>query len=404
MKFDITRKKGITAPLGFFAGAAACGIKKPSAARLDLACLKSDNPAHVAGMLTRNAFAAAPVKQCRTVLEGGLAQAVIVNSGNANAATGARGMKDSFLMARMTAKALGVKDNHVLTASTGTIGVPLPMNRIARGISECAGAMKRGSAADRNFASSIMTTDTFRKQVSIRAKIGHTEFTLGAAVKGSGMIMPDMATMLAFFTCDATVPSAVLKRLLAQVTADTFNALTVDGDTSTNDTAIIMANGMAGTRTVRSKADIDVLRQVISEAAHILVRDMAKDGEGATRTIIVQVTGAKSRDEADLVARRIANSPLVKTAVFGADPNWGRIIAAAGAALWQMDENRLKVWIQNKLVCSRGRLREIPGGKQLLKKPEITIRVDLGRGKASRRIFTCDLTDGYIRINASYRT
>ena len=395
---------GITAPRGFAAGAVHCGIKaSPSA--LDLAVLAADAPVPAAALFTTNLAQAAPVVVSRQHLErtNGHARAVVVNSGCANACTGAQGLADAAQMARETAAALGCAPDQVLVASTGVIGVALKMDRVVSGIRAAAGRLSRAHAAEA--ARAIMTTDPFPKDHAVAVDTPRGRFTVGGMAKGSGMIEPNMATMIGFLTTDAEVPAVLLRRALQLSARDTFNAITVDGECSTNDSLFALASGTSGVVIDEETypAFVDGLLAVSRELAVAIVRG----GEGATKVIAVTVAGARTVDEARQVARTIANSPLVKTAVHGADPNWGRIVAAAGRSGVAFDINRLTVHVGGTLLFERGLPHDesAPVAAGHLKGTHVQIDLNLGSGGGvSATIWTCDLSAEYVRINGEYRT
>jgi glutamate N-acetyltransferase / amino-acid N-acetyltransferase len=395
--------RGITAPQGFRAGAVHCGIKKSPTA-LDLAVLAADATVSAAGLFTTNLAQAAPVLVSKEHLDrtGGKARAVVVNSGCANACTGETGMEHARRMAADTAASLGCAPHEVLVASTGVIGVALPIDRVAAGIRNAAAAMSTdaGAAAAR----AIMTTDPFPKDYAVSVQTARGTFTIGGMAKGSGMIEPNMATMIGFLTTDAQVPPALLRKALQLSARDTFNAITVDGECSTNDSLFAMASGASGV-TVDEElfpALLDGMLAVSRELAVAIVRG----GEGATKLIAVTVSNAASIDDARQVARTIANSPLVKTAVHGADPNWGRIVAAAGRSGVKFDINRLMVHVGGTLLFENGLPHDeaAPIAADHLKGTSVQIDVNLGAGTAAATIWTCDLTAEYVRINGEYRT
>ncbi|MEK6814806.1 MAG: bifunctional glutamate N-acetyltransferase/amino-acid acetyltransferase ArgJ [Nitrospirota bacterium] len=393
---------GVTAVKGFRAGGIACGIKKSGA--LDLALILSDMPATAAGTFTRNRFRASCVDHSERLARRGRARAVVVNSGNANAATGKQGERDTAEMAKKTASVLRVPAGEVLVASTGVIGVPLPMTAVHAGIELLAGRL--GAAGGRKAARAIMTTDSVPKETSVRRRLGGASVTVGGMAKGSGMIHPDMATMLAFITTDAKVPAPVLGRVLRGVVDDSFNSITVDGETSTNDMVLCMANGAAAVAVLGGR-DLDVFAGMLKDVCRDLAEKIVRDGEGASKFIRVVVTGAAGVSAARRVARAVAVSPLVKTAVYGGDPNWGRIAAAAGNAGVAFRPEKVSIRVGGVLIVRRGEGLGPAAERETaraLRRKEIEIRVDLGAGKARASYFTCDLTHEYITINASYRT
>ncbi|HTI44078.1 MAG TPA: bifunctional glutamate N-acetyltransferase/amino-acid acetyltransferase ArgJ [Vicinamibacterales bacterium] len=394
---------GITAPTGFKSAALHCGIKaKPGA--LDLAVIATDTFASMAGIFTTNLAQAAPVLVSKQHLEAthGVGCAIVVNSGCANACTGAEGLANAKRMTEQVADALGCPPEHVLVASTGVIGVGLPMERVIPGIQQACSALARGSGGEA--ARAIMTTDPFPKEHSVRVTTSRGSFVVGAMAKGSGMIEPNMATMLGFITTDAQVPPAMLHRALVESARDTFNAITVDGECSTNDSLFAMASGSSGTAIDEElyPALLDGLLSVSEPLALGIVRG----GEGATKVMAVSVYDARTIDDARQVARTIANSPLVKTAVHGADPNWGRIVAAAGRSGVTFDMQKVTVRVGGILLFENGLPHDesSPKAAEILKRDTVDIEVSLGGGAACATIWGCDLSAEYVRINGEYRT
>jgi glutamate N-acetyltransferase/amino-acid N-acetyltransferase len=394
---------GITAPIGFRSAALHCGIKaKPGA--LDLVVIAVDTFASMAGIFTTNLAQAAPVLVSKQHLETtqGIGCAIVVNSGCANACTGDEGLADATRMASEVAEALGCPTEQVLVASTGVIGVALPMDRVVAGIHEACSSLAHGKGSEA--AQAIMTTDPFPKEHAVRVTTPRGSFVVGAMAKGSGMIEPNMATMLGFIATDAQVSPALLHRALVESARDTFNAITVDGECSTNDSLVAMASGNSGI-TIDEElypALVDGLLSVSRPLALGIVRG----GEGATKVIAVSVYDARTEDEARQVARTIANSPLVKTAVHGADPNWGRIVAAAGRAGIWFDVQKVTVRIGGILLFENGLPHDesAPKAEEILKRDTVDIEVSLGGGDASATIWGCDLSAEYVRINGEYRT
>jgi glutamate N-acetyltransferase/amino-acid N-acetyltransferase len=394
---------GVATPKGFRAAGVSAGIKAKAGA-LDLALLVSDQPAAAAAVFTTNLAQAAPVTVSREhlVKSNGVARAIIVNSGCANACTGAEGLRDARTMAADTARIVGCPVEQVLVASTGVIGVALPMDRVQQGLPVVFGAL--GADHGPLAAQAIMTTDPFPKEAAARIGIKGGDVTIGGMAKGSGMIEPNMATMLGFVTTDAAVPKALLDRALREVVNDTFNAITVDGDSSTNDCVMILANGASGVTVDENsyEAFTDALRSVCLRLALGIVRG----GEGATKLVTVNVTGARSPSEARKAAKAIANSLLVKTAIHGGDPNWGRLIAVAGRAGVGFELARAQVMIGPIVLFKDGRPYDeaAPEAANYLKNTDVAVSVDLGAGSASSTVWTCDLSAEYVRINAEYRT
>jgi glutamate N-acetyltransferase/amino-acid N-acetyltransferase len=394
---------GIMAAAGFTTAGVHCGIKAKAGA-LDLAVIVSDGRASMAGLFTTNLAQAAPVLVSKRNLEqsGGIGRAVVVNSGCANACTGTQGMADAEAMASQLAGLVGCVPSEVLVASTGVIGVNLKMDAVRAGIEQAFGSRSTGAAADA--ARAIMTTDPFPKEYAVRVETPRGTFHVGGMAKGSGMIEPNMATMLGFLTTDAQVPPATLHRALAASTRDTFNAITVDGECSTNDSVFAMASGASGVHVDDGlyQALLDGLLAVSKELALGIVRG----GEGATKLLAVTVRNAHSVDDARQVARTIANSPLVKTAVHGADPNWGRIVAAAGRAGVSFDVQRLTVRVGGILLFEHGLPHDeaAPQAAEVFRRDTIDVELDLGAGAAAATIWGCDLSAEYVRINGEYRT
>lgn len=395
---------GVTAPAGFRSAALHCGIKAQANA-LDLAVIAADLAVPAAALFTTNLAQAAPVLVSRRHLDrsGGMARAVVVNSGCANACTGAQGMTDADTMAREAASALGCPVEQVLVASTGVIGVTLRMDRVVPGIRGAVGALAPGLGSDT--ARAIMTTDPFPKEYAVTVRMDGGRFTIGGTAKGSGMIEPHMATMLAFLTTDATVSPALLRRALQESARDTFNAITVDGECSTNDCVFALASGASGVGI--DDAGYPALLEGMLAVSRELALGIVRGGEGATKLIAVNVSDAQTSDDARRVARTIANSPLVKTAVHGADPNWGRIVAAAGRSGVVFDVERATVRVGGVLLFEHGVPHDdaAPRAAEHLTTSDVTIDVDLGTGGcAAATIWTCDLSAEYVRINGEYRT
>ncbi len=394
---------GITAPAGFRAAGVACGIK--ASGGRDLALISADRAVSAAAVFTTNLAQAAPVLVSREYLarSRGRAAAIVANSGCANACTGEDGLAHARAMAERTAAILGCDPSQVLVASTGVIGVKLEMAKVARGIDQAAAAMSRTGGADA--ARAIMTTDPFPKEASIEIESTRGTFRAGGIAKGSGMIEPMMATMLGFVAIDAEVDPPLLQRALRTVADDTFNAISVDGECSTNDCVFALASGASGVRL--GEVDLPVLVEALHGVCEPLAVGIVRGGEGATKLVTVRVTGAASDAEARRAARAIANSPLVKTAVHGGDPNWGRLIAVAGRAGTAFRLDGAVVRIGNVELFSRGRPFDERSGDaaEYLKGRDIELHVDLGTGGAGRsRMWTCDLSAEYVRINAEYRT
>ncbi|MEW6544143.1 MAG: bifunctional glutamate N-acetyltransferase/amino-acid acetyltransferase ArgJ [Nitrospirota bacterium] len=395
---------GVTAPLGFLAAGIHAGIKKPPIP--DLALIVSQEAGPIAGVFTTNRVAAAPVIADRLRLKRGVGRAILVNSGNANACTGARGLADAEEMARLVAVRIEADPRTVFVGSTGVIGQPLPMARIRRGVPLLVRRLSRGggSAAAR----AILTTDLKPKEIALQASIAGRTVTVGGMAKGSGMIHPDMATMLAYLTTDAAVAQPALQRALRRSVARSFNCISVDGDTSTNDTVLCLANGLAGNGTLREGSPgFAEFQRLLDEACLSLALQVVRDGEGVTKVVEILVTGAKREAEAKQVARTVATSSLVKTALFGEDANWGRIMAAVGRSGAPIDPDRIALAFAGVPIVKQGvglgqaAERRI---ERVIRRKEFTIAIDLGRGAATARLWTTDLSYEYVKINASYRS
>ena len=392
---------GVTAPAGFSSAALHCGIK---AEALDLAVLAADGPASAAGIFTTNLVKAAPVLLCQAHLTrtAGHARAIVVNSGCANACTGDAGAKDAIEMARLVGDALGCDPHQVLVASTGVIGVNLKMDALRTGIPTAVRSLARGKGGDA--ARAIMTTDRAPKEHAVSVTMAAGTFTVGGMAKGAGMIEPHMATMLGFLTTDASVEPALLQRALVDVAKDTFNAITIDGDTSTNDSLFGLASGASGV--VIDEAGYGALVAGLTAVAHDLAMAIVRGGEGATKLIGVHVHGAAQESDARQVARTVANSLLVKTAIHGADPNWGRILAASGRAGVPFDPLKAVVHVGDVLLFENGLPHDdaAPLAAKYLMGDTIRIDVQVGEGTGEATVWTCDLSAEYVRINGEYRT
>jgi len=393
----------VSAPAGFRAAGIACGIKKTG--NLDLALIASDTPAAAAAVFTLNKAQAAPVvvSKARLKTSGGRGHVVVINSGCANACTGPAGLKTAEAMADAAADALRADRSHVLVASTGVIGVALDRDVVCAGIAKASTALSSSGGPDA--ARAIMTTDPFPKEAAAEVTTASGRFRVGGIAKGSGMIEPLMATMLAVITTDAGVAPALLQRALSAVVNDTFNAISVDGECSTNDCVFALANGASGVTLV--DRDFDVLVEALRRVCEPLAIGIVRGGEGATKVVTIEVTGGASNDEAKKAARAIANSPLVKTAVHGADPNWGRLVAVAGRAGVEFDLERARVRIGDVELFAGGRPfdERAPQASEHLTGKDVLLHVDLGTGGAGRaRMWTCDLSADYVKINAEYRT
>ena len=397
-------KGGITAPKGFLAAGIHSGIKKTK--QLDLALIISDTPGPVAGVFTSNTLPAAPVILDRLHLKKGIGKAFIINSGNANAFTGSEGFAHAREMGRKVADQLQIPLHQVFVGSTGVIGVPLPITAVRNGIPVLIQRLRK--TGYREAAKAIMTTDTRQKEIAVQQRIGGKMVTIGGIAKGSGMIHPDMATMLAYLTTDVVIDQHTLQTTLRTVTNQTFNCISVDGETSTNDTVLCLANGLAGNRPIRGSSSARTqFQNLLHEVCHFLAMEICRDGEGATKIIKIEISGASSQKAAKQFAQTLATSPLVKTAIFGADPNWGRIIAALGRAGLPLHPNRIVIAFNGLPIVKDGKGLgpRVEGQIQkIMRRPSITISVSLGMGNGSSTIWTTDLTYDYIKINASYRS
>ena len=389
---------------GFQFAAAAAGIKKTGG--LDLALMVADAPAAAAGVFTTNRVKAAPVQVCRQRLRRGMAQAILVNSGNANAATGPNGLKDARQTTKAAAELLKVPEGLVLPASTGVIGLPLPVARVTAALPELAARLNPGGLKE--VAQAIMTTDTRPKSASWQGRVGGRQVTLAGVAKGAGMIHPDLATLLVFLFTDAAATPGVLKTLLRQALPLSFNRITIDGDTSTNDTILLMASARAGNPQIKESGPaMTALGEALTQVMSDLARQVVADGEGARHVYRVQVQGAASPAEALNAARTVALSPLVKTAMAGEDVNWGRIMAALGRSGARFDPERVEIAYGEALVVQHGQglgPEAEARAQKIIRSGPFTIRIHLHHGTFADYYETCDLTEDYIRINASYRS
>jgi len=397
---------GVTAAGGFSAAGVACGIKTRKNTR-DLALLLSDRPCSVAGVFTTIKAPAASVLWNRAVVGSGAARAVVVNSGNANACTGKRGEQDTAAMAIAAAGELGLDPGQVCVASTGVIGHPLPMDKVVAGVIEAAERLSPEDAAGAAFVDATMTTDTVRKTMAVRTVIGRRLVTVGGCVKGAGMISPQVATMLCFLTTDAAISPATLRRALKAAADASFNCITVDGDMSTNDTVLVLANGAAGNRRItRSGPAFEQFARALEFVCVHLAKRVVRDGEGATKFVEVRVRGARTDRDARTVARGIANSPLVKCAIHGGDPNWGRIVCRAAGCGAAFDPAKTRLRIGGVLAYARGVPAHTPLSQlqKVMQRQDVDLDIDLGLGKGRATMWTCDLSREYVTINADYHT
>jgi glutamate N-acetyltransferase/amino-acid N-acetyltransferase len=389
-------------PEGFLFAAAEAAIKKPG--RKDIALVVSEADAVMAGTFTINAVKAAPVRLCMQNIRSERGRAIIINSGNANACTGKKGLADARKIVSVVSEYLSIRPSLTYMCSTGVIGTPMPMKRIIPSLDELVDNLGRSSFRD--VAEAIMTTDTFPKLVSKRVRIGDRQGIISGVCKGSGMIAPNMATMLSFIITDIAIEYKVLDFSLREAVKKSFNRITVDGDMSTNDTVLIMSNGMMGNAPITKRSPYrTVFTDALNEVVYDLSRLIVKDGEGATKLVEIMVKGATKESDAEKAALAVANSNLVKTAIYGNDANWGRIMAALGHSGIAFREDRTDIYFDKVKVVNGG----LSNGREeaatnVLKSKEIRITVDLHSGDASAKVLTCDLTEEYIRINAEYRT
>jgi glutamate N-acetyltransferase/amino-acid N-acetyltransferase len=394
-------------PRGFRFSATACGLKKTGA--LDLALLSSDVPASAAAVFTQNLVVAPPVEVSKENLRAsvGRMRAVIVNAGNANCATGPAGRAASLKTVEETARRLNCRPHEVLVCSTGVIGVPLPLEKILRALTGITRNRRPSARSFAEFSLAICTTDTRPKTATTSFKMAGKRIHLVGCAKGAGMIHPNLATTLAFVATDAAISPSLLQKTLRGVTARTFNCISIDGDTSTNDTLLVLANGQAGAPAIRAGTSAHrAFAKALGEVCHSLALQIVADGEGAQRVIEIEVRHAKSEADARRIAQTIATSPLVKTAFAGGDPNWGRVFAAAGRSGVKFDPHRVDIHLAGIPVLRRGQpldFNERAASHRLLEK-QVQVVVDLHAGRASTRFWTCDFTAEYVRINASYRT
>ena len=404
MKKNFKTEHGVDAAKGYRASGISCGIKNNG---LDLALIVSASPASRAVVATTNRFCAAPVQVTREHLRSArYVRAIVVNSGNANACTGREGMENAKAMSSQVADKLGFRSEHVLVASTGVIGVRLPMKKVLKGIDRLCADIEVESDSEKA-AQAILTTDTKDKQSAVRFTLDGKTVSIGGMAKGSGMIAPNMATMLSFITTDVQIPSGLLRRLLRKAADASFNRITVDGDTSTNDTLMVLANGHSGAKISPGEGESVSL---FSDALTFICKDLAsqivQDGEGATKTVCVRCSGARSIWDAERVARTVAESLLVKTAIFGNDANWGRIVAALGRSKSRFDPENVTIRVGRIKVFGQGkatRYSEESATKAVSQK-NVLIHIDLSEGHSEAEIETCDLSYEYIRINAAYRS
>ena len=403
----------VTYPRGFRAGTAACGIKAftagasaiPSSQKSDLCVIQSERICDTGGVFTTNKVKSASVVIDHLHLQHNRVQALVINSGNANACTGAQGFKDALLMAKLTADRLDLDPDQVLVSSTGVIGRYMPMDAVKVGIAGACADLDAGHGEEA--ARAIMTTDTVPKSVHLDVELGGTAVRIGGMCKGSGMIHPNMATMLAYITTDAAVEPGLMASMVRSIADHSFNQVSVDGDSSTNDTFLLLANGAAGNQPIRAgSAEAEALEGAVMQVAQHLARAIARDGEGATKLITVRVQEATSDAEARLAARTVASSSLVKAAIHGGDPNWGRIVCALGYSGADLAIDRLHLSIGGVVVFERGSGVEVDldAVRRIFEQPEIEIVATLGLGVGTAEAWGCDLSEEYVRINAEYTT
>lgn len=410
MEYKVIEGGGITSPKGFTAGAVYVGVKSRKTQKPDVAVIYSETEASCAAVFTTNKFCAAPVILDREILKNGKARAIVINSGNANAATGTQGIEDARTVEREAEKLLGVGENEVFVCSTGVIGQKLPVEKVLDGVRQIIPAkLDKDNGSDAAYA--IMTTDTVRKESAYELELSSGTIRIGAMAKGSGMIHPNMGTMLCGITTDCAIDGALLQDMLRQVVTKTFNRITVDGDTSTNDTCVVLANGLAGNPAITGPGeDYDIFFAALRHVCEYEAKMIASDGEGAGRLITCTVMGAETEEQAEQMAKAVVRSPLVKCAVFGTDANWGRVLCAIGYSGAQFDPKDVEV----KFLSRAGELLVCAGGqgvafdealaKRVLSEDEVVIQVTLTSGSATCSCWGCDLTYDYVKINGDYRS
>ncbi len=403
MDFPVTRiKGGVGAPQGFLTSAVGCGIKNPEATRLDLALIYSEQPCSSAGTFTTNRVKAAPVKVTQTHLRKGDLRAIIANSGNANACTGMQGIHDATSMCEAIAKPLGLRRSEVGVCSTGVIGLPMPMMRIEPNVGKLIDGL--GAKNGNDVAKAIITSDTHEKEIAISFDLGGTRVRLGGCVKGAGMICPSMATMLCFITTDANIPSATLRKAVLECVEESFNRITIDGDMSTNDTVLVLANGASGMTPVRRNGKrCRQFRRALSWLMLELAKSVVRDGERVTKFVTVHVKGARTYLDAKKVAEAVCKSALVKSSWNGGDPNWGRIIHAVGYSRARIREELIDIHIDGKAACLGGLQANTPMDelREVVAQPEFEIEINLNQGSADYTMYSSDLSPEYIDFNRS---
>lgn len=390
----------IASPKGFHADGQHVGLKHKAK---DLGWIFSEVPAQAAAVFTTNQVKAAPITVTKQAILDGTLQAIVVNSGNANACTGKQGIKDAKTVQHAAAEKLGLKSDAVAVASTGVIGKPLPVATVVAGLDQ----LSANDGDNYSFHQAILTTDKTTKEITVTEKFGDKTVTVAGVAKGSGMIHPNMATMLSFVTTDAAISAATLHQLLKEITDVTFNQITIDGDTSTNDMAVVMANGLAGNPEITTgTAEYETFKELLKQVCQTLAQKIAQDGEGATKLIEVVVKRATNGHDARMIAKKIVGSTLVKTAIFGQDPNWGRIICATGYAGAEIDPMSIDIFLGDIEVLHQGQPQDFntEDMKNILAKPQITITIDLHLGEEQGTAWGCDLSYDYVKINALYST
>jgi len=396
----------VTSPRGFSASSVFCGIK-PGSQKPDLGLIHSQSPCVAAAVFTQSSIVSAHVVRGRRQLAAGELQSVIANSGNANACTGEKGLEDVAVISTLVGNLLHVAPSRVFVASTGVIGVPLPMERFREGIEAAASSLAPGAQAGHAFARAIMTTDTRPKEVAVEVQAGNVRGIVAGAAKGAGMIAPNMATMLCFLTTDLCVSKELADAVLRAAVNESFNRITVDGHPSPNDTVVLLANGQAGNaRLARGRKKSEEFADAVLYASNRLAEEIVRNAEGATKFIEVRVTGARTTQQAETIARAIANSPLVKAAANGEDPNWGRIVTAAGTSGVKLNPAKLVLHIGKEVAYRRGTPADVPKERlrEEMRSSDLLFWLEVGQGRAKASVWTCDLSCEYVKINAEYTT
>jgi len=396
----------VTSPRGFSASSVSCGIK-PGSQKPDLGLIHSQSPCVAAAVFTQSSIVSAHVVRGRRQLAAGELQSVIANSGNANACTGEKGLEDVAVISTLVGNLLHVAPSRVFVASTGVIGVPLPMERFREGIEAAVSSLAPGAQAGHAFARAIMTTDTRPKEVAVEVQAGNVRGIVAGAAKGAGMIAPNMATMLCFLTTDLCVSKELADAVLRAAVNESFNRITVDGHPSPNDTVVLLANGQAGNaRLARGRKKSEEFADAVLYASNRLAEEIVRNAEGATKFIEVRVTGARTTQQAETIARAIANSPLVKAAANGEDPNWGRIVTAAGNSGVKLNPAKLVLHIGKEVAYRRGTPADVPKERlrEEMRSSDLLFWLEVGQGRAKASVWTCDLSCEYVKINAEYTT